>query len=68
VNCLSPGPTITARFLATRDVSDEALRETEGLVRLGRPADQARAVEFLVVALSEFITGQNIVVDGGSTP
>jgi 3-oxoacyl-[acyl-carrier protein] reductase len=68
VNCLSPGPTVTARFLATRDVSAEALRETEGLVRLGRPADQARAVEFLVVALSEFITGQNIVVDGGSTP
>lgn len=37
------------------------------LGRMGRPADFVNAVEFLCSARANFITGQNLVVDGGVT-
>lgn len=67
VNAISPGPTVTARFLATRHVPPEQLQASAGLRRLGQPVDQARVLEFLVTDLAEYVTGQNLVVDGGCT-
>ncbi|HEX6971448.1 MAG TPA: SDR family NAD(P)-dependent oxidoreductase [Limnochordia bacterium] len=64
-NCIAPGPTVTARFLATRYVSPEALKGGEGLDRLGRTEDLARVVEFLVSDLAAFVSGEVIAVDGG---
>jgi 3-oxoacyl-[acyl-carrier protein] reductase len=65
VNCISPGGTLTARFLADRpELTEEQLTPKSRLERLGEPEDMARVVEFLVTDLSDFVTGQNIKVDG----
>ncbi len=59
VNCLSPSPTYTGRFLATRAVEDE-----EGLARLQRvnqPEDMARIILFLAGPLADILTGETIV-------
>ena len=37
------------------------------LRRLGKPEDIAKTILFFASDLSEFITGQDIVVDGGYT-
>jgi 3-oxoacyl-[acyl-carrier protein] reductase len=66
VNCISPGPTQTARFLATRYVDPQTLAEQGRLTRLGQPDDIAKVVLFLASDLSDYVTGQNIVVSGGN--
>lgn len=71
VNCIAPGATITARFLATRPVDPDLVERTrkgEGLKRLGLPRDLARVVEFFVTDLSDFVSGEMLVVDGGGGP
>ena len=65
VNCISPGETRTARFLATRSNAPEKLAETGRLTRLGEPDDVAKAVLFFASPLADYISGQNLVVDGG---
>jgi NAD(P)-dependent dehydrogenase (short-subunit alcohol dehydrogenase family) len=65
VNCISPGETRTARFLATRYNSPEKLADTGRLTRLGEPDDVAKAVLFFASPLADYISGQNLVVDGG---
>jgi 3-oxoacyl-[acyl-carrier protein] reductase len=65
VNCVSPGATATARFLATRPI-DPALHVDDGtLLRYGAPRDQAHAVAFLCTPAARFIHGQVIRIDGG---
>ncbi|WP_240417115.1 SDR family NAD(P)-dependent oxidoreductase [Paenibacillus periandrae] len=59
VNCISPAPTYTARFSATRTVSNE-----EGLSRLQRiaqPEDMSRIVMFLCGPQADYLTGETIV-------
>jgi 3-oxoacyl-[acyl-carrier protein] reductase len=59
VNCISPAPTYTARFLATRTV-----KEQEGLSRLQRiaePKDMSDIVLFLCGPQSDALTGETIV-------
>jgi gluconate 5-dehydrogenase len=62
VNCLSPGqipkPTLPA-------VQAERFRAAIPLGRLGVPADLAGATLLLASDAGAFITGQNLVVDGG---
>jgi gluconate 5-dehydrogenase len=63
VNCVSPGgfarDTLPARFV--RDYSDRT-----PMGRMGREeSDIAGAVVFLCAAASDYITGHNLVVDGG---
>jgi len=67
VNAVSPGPTRTARFLATRKVDPEMMKESGSLVRYGTPRDIADAVAFLAGDASAFIHGQVLRVDGGLT-
>ena len=64
VNAVSPGPTWTARFAATRQTNPEMARE-DGLIRYGRPSDIADAVAFLAGDGARFISGQQLAVDGG---
>jgi 3-oxoacyl-[acyl-carrier protein] reductase len=59
VNCISPAPTYTARFLATRTVDNE-----EGLSRLqkiAQPEDMSNIVMFLCGPQSDGLSGETIV-------
>ena len=64
VNCISPGPTKTARFLVTRHVPEEVLSNQGRLTRLGEPDDIAKTVLFFASDLAAYITGQNLLVSG----
>ncbi len=69
VNCFSPGyirTGMTAPHLTRPEVEQEMVRQTP-LRRLGEPRDLVGAAIFLASAASDFVTGQNIVVDGGVT-
>ncbi|NLZ63599.1 MAG: SDR family oxidoreductase [Lentisphaerae bacterium] len=65
VNCVSPGP---VRRKDEMPVDEAAFcRRTSWLNRLCTPRDIAEAVLFLAGPEADFITGQNLVVDGGRT-
>lgn len=66
VNCVAPGGTLTARFLATGQADAEVLARGDTLEGYGRPEDIARAVEFFVTAGGRHVTGQVLRVDGGA--
>ena len=70
VNTLSPGGVETQRTLQ-RYGSFEAGRQTLGpkhlLGRLGRPQEIAAAALFLAGEASSFVTGSDLLVDGGYT-
>ncbi|MGX9135203.1 SDR family NAD(P)-dependent oxidoreductase [Rummeliibacillus sp. JY-2-4R] len=63
VNCISPGWIETGDYnaLSESDHSQHLAR------RVGKPEDIARACLYLTHPLNDFITGQNITVDGGMT-
>jgi 3-oxoacyl-[acyl-carrier protein] reductase len=65
VNCVAPGGTLTARFLATGQAKDAILERGETLEGYGRPEDIARAVEYFVTDPGRHVTGQVLRVDGG---
>ena len=74
VNCVSPGSIYTAateRHIAFEGADrDEFLKEAgEGsfLKRVGRPEEVAYAALFLASEEASYITGAQIVVDGGAT-
>jgi meso-butanediol dehydrogenase/(S,S)-butanediol dehydrogenase/diacetyl reductase len=69
VNAVSPGSIATALTAPLWNVPGEEERNVDRtpLKRLGRPEDIAKVVAFLCSDLASFITGQNIVVDGGMT-
>lgn len=68
VNCVSPGLIETP--LTAGVLGDATLRTAvEGatpLARVGRAVDVANAVVFLASPLAAYITGHNLVIDGGS--
>jgi NAD(P)-dependent dehydrogenase (short-subunit alcohol dehydrogenase family) len=73
VNCVSPG-TIDTPMLARdlsgmdRDGADEFLGQVRGanaLGRIGRADEVARAVSFLASDDASYITGTNLLIDGG---
>ncbi len=64
VNCVSPG------FIQRGEYTEAQrnwLKETNCLHAIGTPEDIANAVYFMVSDDAKFITGQNLVVDGGRT-
>ncbi len=65
VNSVSPG--LIWRDGLDRDWPDgvERYRRAAPLGRLGRPADVGNACVFLASPMAEWITGQDLVVDGG---
>ncbi len=65
VNCVSPGVIKTAMLDVYTDEDLQALADETPLGRIGTPQDVAKTVRFLISDDASFITGQNIVVDGG---
>ncbi|QHT60896.1 SDR family oxidoreductase [Paenibacillus lycopersici] len=59
VNCISPAPTYTGRFLATRTVASEEGRSR--LQRIAQPEDMSNIVLFLCGAASDALSGETIV-------
>lgn len=64
VNCLSPGP-------FPSDKADprmvDRLRERSPMKRMGSPHELKGAIVFLASEASSYVTGQNLLVDGGWT-
>ena len=71
VNCISPGWIETGahqkRSAVRRVHHRDADRAQHPVGRVGTPEDIARAVLFLADVANGFITGQNLVIDGGMT-
>ena len=65
VNCISPGVIKTKMLDCYSDEDLQALAYETPPERIGTPSDVAKAVKFLASEDSDFITGQNLVVDGG---
>lgn len=73
VNCVSPGDVDTP--LLRDEAKQLGIDETEWMKesaerpinRVGQPEDIAKAIYFLASDLSPWITGANLVVDGGGT-
>ncbi len=69
INCISPGLIRTdfAQALFDSPGADKFIKNTTPLGRAGEPEDIAGVVVFLASPAGRFITGQNIVADGGVT-
>jgi 3-oxoacyl-[acyl-carrier protein] reductase len=66
VNCVSPGPAKTARFLATRQHDTSMMQEGPSLRRYATAGEIADAVAFLAGEQARFISGQVLRVDGAA--
>ncbi len=64
VNCLSPGPFPAAK--APRALI-ERLNAKSPMGRMGMPAELKGAIVFLASDASSYMTGQNLIIDGGWT-
>jgi gluconate 5-dehydrogenase len=64
VNCLSPGP--FPRDLAPAAMV-ERLCQKSPMGRMGRPSELKGTVVFLASEASSYMTGQNLIIDGGWT-
>jgi glucose 1-dehydrogenase len=65
-NCISPGKIVTGKpGLATDPTLLDYARRRTPWPRFGRPQDIANAAVFLASDRATFITGSNLVVDGG---
>jgi len=67
VNAVSPGPAMSARFLATRTTDPRMAAEGPSLDRYATPDEIADAVAFLAGEQSRFVSGQVLRIDGGLT-
>lgn len=65
VNCVSPGVIMTDMMKDFDEETLKELKEETPLQVLGTPKNVADAVAFLVSSKAEFITGQNLAVNGG---
>jgi 3-oxoacyl-[acyl-carrier protein] reductase len=65
-NCVSPGFVLTD--LTKKILNENEMKELENKIPMGRlavPEDISRVVLFLSSDLNTYITGQNLIVDGG---
>jgi len=69
VNCVSPGMVETELVANARQLSSQAIQVDKDRYPLGKryakPTEISSTVRFLLSIESSFITGQNIIVDGG---
>ncbi len=66
VNAVCPG-VIDTPMVRREDVTDEYLRTSVPLRRLGRPEEVAAVIAFLASEEASYVTGEAVVVDGGVT-
>lgn len=70
INCISPGTILTPLMQDMMDSLTEEQRQKRKdgfLLGLGEPSDIANSAIFLLSDASRWITGQNLIVDGGYT-
>lgn len=70
VNCLCPGTTRTPmmeRQMLTRPHGEQGTLARIPLNRIATPLEQAQAAAWLLSDRASFVTGEEIVVDGGTT-
>ena len=70
VNALGPGPTLTdinQKYFEENPEDLQARIDSMPLARMGKPMDHVGAAIFLASEASDFVTGENLLVDGGST-
>jgi len=70
VNAIGPGPTITElnrKFFEENPADLQARIDSIPMARVGDPLDHVGAAIFLASDASNYITGQTLLVDGGST-
>lgn len=69
INAIAPGVVRTdfAKALWENPSAEAALRQATPLGRIGEPEDIAGAAVFLASAASRYVTGQTLIVDGGTT-
>ena len=65
VNAVAPGVTATPASGAYVDEDPNRDQRAIAMGRRGRPEEQAGAILFLLSALSGYVTGQTLLVDGG---
>ena len=65
VNCVSPGVILTDMTSHFDEETMNELKEETPLNKIGTPEDVAGAVAFLASADADFITGQDLAVNGG---
>ena len=68
VNSVGPGFTVTELTSATNTIAElESISSKIPLKRMAQPSEIANIVLFLSSDLNTYITGQNIIIDGGYT-
>lgn len=70
VNCVSPGTILTPMMKKVLDemTEEERLKRLDGFpLSIGKPEDISSTCIFLLSDAARWITGQNIIVDGGYT-
>lgn len=70
VNAVAPGPTVTdfnRQYLEEHPQDKQRAVNSIPMARLGAPDDHVGAAVFLASDASNYVTGQTLLVDGGST-
>jgi NAD(P)-dependent dehydrogenase (short-subunit alcohol dehydrogenase family) len=67
VNCISPSYVLTPMHASTPVVVRQRIRELTPLGHVQRPEDLYGAAIFLASAASNYVTGHDLMVDGGHT-
>jgi len=67
VNCIAPGafPTDAEKIHPDPEGYNRFVLENQAIKRRGTPMDMAKAILFFASDLSDFVTGQSLLVDGG---
>jgi len=67
VNCISPSWTMTPAMSSETPKNRQRMREVTPLGHVQRPEDLYGAIVYLASKASDYLTGHNLIVDGGHT-